>query len=99
MIGLFCTTMLLFALVQARVIVTNKCQDSVWIWFFPFLSPSHTENVRVKPGGQYQEPWRLGSIDVLGVTIKIPMQSDGIHTLVDKIDFVYSIKNKDKCKV
>ncbi|EUC43818.1 hypothetical protein COCMIDRAFT_6762 [Bipolaris oryzae ATCC 44560] len=68
------------------------------IWSFPFLGPIHTENVPVKPGGQYQEPWRLGSIDVSGVAIKILTQSDGIYTLVDGIDFGYSIENKDKLK-
>lgn len=99
MIGLFCITMLLLTLAQARAIVTNKCQHNVWIWSFPFLGPSHTENVPVKPGGQYREPWRLGSIDVPGVAIKISTQSDGIYTLVDEIDFGYSIKNKDKSKV
>jgi hypothetical protein len=99
MVGSLLIAMLLFALARARAIVTNECQHNVWIWSFPFLGSSHTENVPIKPGGQYQESWRLGSLAIPGIAIKISTQPNGIYTLFDEVDFAYSIKDEDKSKV
>ena len=60
------------ALAQARAFVTNHCSYPVYIWSIPqVLSGSHTNNLSLKPQGQYQEPWRHGSSMNPGVAIKV----------------------------
>ncbi|USP81365.1 uncharacterized protein yc1106_08639 [Curvularia clavata] len=99
MFGHFLVAILLFALVRARAIVTNECQHNVWIWSVPFIGSSHTENVPIKPGGQYQEPWRLGLFETPGVAIKVSTQANGIDMQAEEISFAYSISSEDKSKI
>ncbi|EOA92081.1 hypothetical protein ACJQWK_04150 [Exserohilum turcicum] len=99
MVGSLFTLVLLVALTWARAIVTNECQHNVWIWSHPVTGSSHTENVPIKPSGQYQEPWRLGTPDAPGIAIKISSQADGLLRLADEIDFAYSIDKYDKSKI
>ncbi|KAL1801591.1 hypothetical protein ACET3X_001933 [Alternaria dauci] len=88
------------ALAQARAIVTNHCSYNVYVWSVPqVLSSSHTDNVPLKPGGQYQEPWRHGSIVNPGVAIKISTKSDGILNFADEIDFAYAVDGNDDSKI
>ncbi|CAG5140069.1 uncharacterized protein ALTATR162_LOCUS629 [Alternaria atra] len=88
------------ALAQARAIVINHCPYSVYVWSVPqVLSSSHTDNVPIKPGGQYQEPWRHGSIVNPGVAIKISTKSNGILKYADEIDFAYAVDGNDDSKI
>lgn len=99
MLSHFLTAALLVALTWARAIITNECQYNVWIWSHPVTGTSHTENIPIKPGGQYQEPWRFGTPDAPGISIKISAQADGLLKLADEIDFAYSIDKHDKSKI
>ncbi|KAG9187356.1 hypothetical protein G6011_05227 [Alternaria panax] len=88
------------ALAHARAIVTNHCPYNVYVWSVPqVLSSSHTDNVPIKPGGQYQEPWRHGSIAIPGVAIKVSSESDGILKYADEIDFAYAVDGNDDSKI
>jgi hypothetical protein len=88
------------ALAHARAIVTNHCPYNVYVWSVPqVLSSSHTDNVPIKPGGQYQEPWRHGSITNPGVAIKISTKSNGILEYADEIDFAYAVDGNDDSKI
>jgi hypothetical protein len=90
----------LVVLTQAKAIVTNHCPYNVYIWSVPqVLSSSQTDNVPIKPRGQYQEPWRHGSSTNPGIAIKISPQANGVHNFADEIDFAYSIDPVDKSKV
>jgi hypothetical protein len=80
------------ALAQARAIVSNHCPYPVYVWSVPqVLSSSHTDNVSLKPRGQYQEPWRHGSSMNPGVAIKVSTKFDGINYSADEIDFAYVV--------
>jgi hypothetical protein len=100
MLGSALPVLTFVALAQARAIVTNHCPYNVYVWSVPqVLSSSHTDNVPIKPGGQYQEPWRHGSIANPGVAIKISTKSDGILKSADEIDFAYAVDGNDDNKI
>lgn len=100
MLGQAFSVLVLAALAQARAIVTNHCPYTVYIWSVPqYLSSSLTDNVPLKPGGQYQESWRFGSPTNPGVAIKISDKFNGIYKLADEMDFAYSIDTKDLDKI
>ncbi|CAN9138766.1 unnamed protein product [Alternaria sp. RS040] len=100
MLGSALPVLTFVALAQARAIVTNHCLYNVYVWSVPqILSSSHTDNVPIKPGGQYQEPWRHGSIVNPGVAIKISTKSDGILKSADEIDFAYAVDGNDDNKI
>lgn len=100
MLGSALPVLTFVALAQARAIVTNHCPYNVYVWSVPqVLSSSHTDNVPIKPGGQYQEPWRHGSTVNPGVAIKISTKSDGILKSADEIDFAYAVDGNDDNKI
>lgn len=99
MTGRALTLSALVALVQARAIVTNNCPHQVYIWSVPRVGSSHTDNLPVKPGGRYEEPWRFGTDTTPGIAIKISTQADGINKGGGEINFAYSIDKHDKSKI
>jgi hypothetical protein len=100
MLGQALPVLALVALAEARAIVTNHCPYNVYVWSVPqVLSSSHTDNVPIKPGGQYREPWRHGSLINPGVAIKISTKADGILKFADEIDFAYVVDDNDDSKI
>ncbi|CAO2655872.1 Nn.00g046750.m01.CDS01 [Neocucurbitaria sp. VM-36] len=99
MTGRTLTLSALVALTQAKAIVTNHCPHEVYIWSIPQVGSSHTDNVPIKPGGRYEEPWRHGSTANPGIALKISPQANGINQGKDEIDFAYSIDKSYKTKV
>ncbi|KAF1833725.1 hypothetical protein BDW02DRAFT_369656 [Decorospora gaudefroyi] len=96
MIGLVLVLSALVALIQARAIVTNLCPYNVYVWSIPqVLSSSNTNNIPIRPGGQYLEPWRHGSTTNPGIAIKISPQADGVLKRAGEIDFAYKIDHVD----
>ncbi|KAI4709299.1 hypothetical protein J4E89_006048 [Alternaria sp. Ai002NY15] len=92
MLGQAFFVLALAALAQAGAIVTNHCPYTVYIWSVPqWLSSSLTENVPLKPNGQYREPWHFGSPLNPGVAIKISDKFEGINRGANEIDFAYTI--------
>ncbi|KNG45862.1 hypothetical protein DDE82_003856 [Stemphylium lycopersici] len=99
MIGKLLAIITYIALAHARAIVTNNCPHNIYVSSVPILGLSHTDNVSIKPGGQYQEPWRQGSPETPGIAIKVSSQADGVIKFADEIDFAYAIDYQDKSKV
>lgn len=89
----------LVALAQAKAIVTNQCAFPVYIWSVPQVGSSHTDNVPIKPGGRYEEPWRHGTSTNPGVAIKVSPQANGIYHGGEEVNFAYSVDNTDKSKI
>ncbi|CAE6995993.1 hypothetical protein CFE70_000214 [Pyrenophora teres f. teres 0-1] len=100
MLGQILTVTALVALTQAKAIVTNNCPFNVYVWSVPNVPHgSMAENVPIKSGGHYQEPWRLGSLSNPGVSIKISSRANGINEGADEINFAYAIDPKDDSKI
>lgn len=99
MTGRTLTLSVIVALTQARAIVTNHCPHAIYVWSVPQVGSSHTDNLPIKPGGRYEEPWRYGSSTNPGVAIKISPQANGIYEGKDEINFAYSIEHTDKSKI
>ena len=100
MLGQILTATALVALTQAKAIVTNNCPFTVYLWSIPnVVGASLTENVPIKSGGHYQEPWRLGSPTNPGVAIKISSRANGINEGADETNFAYAIDPKDDSKI
>ncbi|KAJ4371494.1 hypothetical protein N0V83_004712 [Neocucurbitaria cava] len=99
MTGRTLTLSALVALTQAKAIVTNHCPHDVYIWSVPVAGSSHTDNVPIKPGGRYEEPWRRGSAANPGIALKISPQANGINEGKDEINFAYSIDRSYQTKI
>ncbi|KAL6707758.1 hypothetical protein ACN47E_003879 [Coniothyrium glycines] len=89
----------LVALSQAKAIVTNNCPHEVYIWSVPRIGASHTQNLPIRPGGRYEEPWRRGTSVTPGIALKISSEPDGINKGASEIDFAYSVDNLDASSI
>jgi hypothetical protein len=66
----------LAALVQAKAIITNHCDATVYLSSVPERD-GVADKLPLAPGKQYVEPWRYGTKDTPGIAIKItPDQRD-----------------------
>jgi hypothetical protein len=99
MAGRIITVGTLLALTQAKAIISNHCPKSVYVWSVPSVGSTHTENLPIPPGGQYEEPWHHGTSDHPGIALKVSTQANGIYKGMDEINFAYSIERSDKSKV
>ncbi|OAL52291.1 hypothetical protein IQ07DRAFT_629994 [Pyrenochaeta sp. DS3sAY3a] len=99
MTGRTFTLSALVALTQAKAIVTNQCAFPVYVWSVPQVGSSHTDNVPIKPGGRYEEPWRHGTSINPGVAIKVSPQANGIYEGGEELNFAYLVDHTDKSKI
>ena len=84
----------LVALVHTKALVTNNCQNNVYIRSVP-QQPTLANNLLVAPGARYEEPWRSGTVGTPGIAIKIFTEPNGVHTTKDEINFQYSVDAAD----
>ncbi|RMZ74537.1 bys1 family [Pyrenophora seminiperda CCB06] len=100
MLDYILTVTVLVALTQAKAIVTNNCPFNIYVSSIPYVvGISLVENIPIKSGGQYQEPWRYGSHTNPGIAIKLSSWPNDIMEDADEIDFAYAIDPKDDSKI
>lgn len=98
MVGQVLTFSALVALVHAKAIVTNQCEQTVYLWSVPGKS-GVADNLPVGPGKRYEEPWRYGDSINPGVAIKISPEENGISNEKSEVNFQYAVDPADPGKV
>lgn len=86
----FGTLLALAAAAYSEAIVTNLCSHDVYIWSVP-EAPGYAENLLVRPGHKYEEPFRYGTKRNPGVAIKVSASSHGINNGAPELDFAYAV--------
>jgi hypothetical protein len=88
----------LVAFTQAKAIVTNRCENTVYLWSVPGKS-GVADNLPVGPGKRYEEPWRYGNAVNPGIAIKMSPVEDGISKGKAEINFQYAVDPSDSDKI
>jgi hypothetical protein len=98
MVGQVLTLGALVALAQAKAIVTNRCESTVYLWSVPEKS-GVADNLPLAPGKRYEEPWRYGDSVTPGVAIKISPEENGINEGKSEVNLQYAVDPSDSGKI
>jgi len=98
MVGQVLALSTLVALVQAKAIVTNRCEQTVYTWSVPGKS-GVADNLPIATDKRYEEPWRYGNSVNPGISIKMSPVEDGINKGKSEIDLQYAVDPSDADKI